>query len=142
MSVKFSKYVSPGMFTVDTVYLLEPEPSVHGRVPPCEVHLNAESLIADLVRRLELRNFPMPIQIKASGLCVIFTFAVKDRDDGTPLKLITECDLREIVAFRDPVTCFLRAVRLALLQGIAHELDECLRFDGKQVRDPHQETDR
>ena len=85
--------------------------------------------------KIELRNFPLDIEYFIEEYDYVYritvAFPCTDRDNGKPIKLFLYYSyLKELYSKPE-------AIRLALNESLAHEIDECLYMDGKRIFDPH-----
>lgn len=91
------------------------------------------------IARLSFRSmFPIEIRLDPAGEpysedALVVILHAPDIHDGSPSRVFYLIPLSEM---GDPVEALDR-IRKTVLQAIRHELDECMLFDGRQIRDPH-----
>lgn len=82
-------------------------------------------------RFIEIRNYPVPLEVFYGGSWVDVRLLIRDRDTGA----------EEPIQFRfNPPRSFespAHMVRDAIAWVLTHELEECLHVDGVRVFDPH-----
>lgn len=97
----------------------------------CELHRAAASVLA----RVDLSGFPVPITFRHAGGSVGVRMPVADRQTGRPREVEVGY-VADLEVWSDPERA-LRSLRGVIQKLLLHELDECLRYDGRLPFDPH-----
>lgn len=87
--------------------------------------------------RLSFRTlFPIDLRFDPELHALVVILHAPDIHDGTPTRVYHMLSLRD-VHISDPTEA-MGQIRRLVLRAITHEVDECMLFDGRQVRDPHE----
>jgi len=103
--------------------------------------------VARIVGRIDLSRFVSPIRIECSDdvqhldcdprVEVTLSMPVLNVVSGFPTTVHQTIIIRDLVSEQHWERYVVSAVRRGAALLLAHEIDECLFFDGRQVRDPH-----